>query len=171
MNRKLQACVLSCLLVAASAAAVYAATRPNFTGTWVLDQSRSHSIPRDMEQTMTVTQTGDRLTVETQIKTPKEERTVSDSYTLDGKEAEYMPQLPQGQSGKGLRRGEWLPGGNGFVVYEDAAVEGPEGKVNQKMTRKWLMWSDGTLSIEMFEERPRGDFSTKRVFVRKQGKS
>jgi len=132
-----------------------------------------------MEQTMTVRQEGDRVQIEVLVKTPQGERTVTDSYTLDGKETEFTPQPPPQQPGaqappapaKGKRRGEWLARGDGFVVYDETSADGPDGPQVARTQRKWLMWPDGTLSIEIFDETPRGDFSTKRFFVRKQAKS
>jgi hypothetical protein len=142
-----------------------------------------------MEQTMTVRQEGDRVTIEVLIKTPEGERTVTDSYTLDGKETEFTPpapppprqpspeppqagaQTPPPAPTKGKRRGEWLARGDGFVVYDETTAQGPDGPSVVKTARKWIMWPDGTLSIEIFDETPRGDFSTKRLFVRKPSKS
>ncbi|HEX5707288.1 MAG TPA: hypothetical protein VFX96_08330 [Pyrinomonadaceae bacterium] len=187
MKRKSKASAGLCLLLlAACASAVVAATttaKPDFTGTWVLDQSRSHSIPRDMEQTMTVRQEGDRVTVETLIKTPQGERTVTDTYALDGKETEFVPppppqaqqppgaQAPPAVVAKGRRRGEWLARGDGFVVYDEVTAEEKDGPSVVKTARKWIMWPDGTMTIEIFEETARGDFSRKRLFVRKPQKS
>ncbi|HYP54016.1 MAG TPA: hypothetical protein VEQ42_10780, partial [Pyrinomonadaceae bacterium] len=83
------ACAAALLLAATAAAA---AAPPNFSGTWELDQSQSHSIPTNIKQTMTVAHEGDKVSVETKIITPQGERVVKDAYTLDGKEAEFTPQ-------------------------------------------------------------------------------
>lgn len=147
------------------------APRPNFAGTWVLEHARSFSVPRDSQQTMSVGHDGDRLTVETRIVSPQGERTVKDSYALDGKEAEFTPQVPpESLVGKGKRTGRWLPSDNGFVVEEEFQTKTPEGKtVENRLTRKWIMWPDGSLSIDLYTDNARGSFETKRVFVKSGG--
>jgi hypothetical protein len=146
------------------------AARPNFAGTWSLEHARSYSIPRDSQQTMVVTHDGDRLSIETRIVSPQGERTVKDSYTLDGKEAEFTPQVPADVLvGKGKRTGRWLPNDTGFVVEEEYQTKTPEGQtVDNRLTRKWIMWADGSLSIDLYTDNPRGSFETKRVFIKKQ---
>src|SRR5215210_3541224 len=96
MRLKTAPAVAALLLFAAAAAATaaYAADHPNFGGTWELDQSRSHSIPPDIKQTLTVTQEGDRVAVELKVVTPQGERVIKEAYTLDGKETEFVPALP-----------------------------------------------------------------------------
>jgi hypothetical protein len=147
---------------------VLAATAPNFSGTWVLDRSRSIGLPPGMEQTMTVVQTGERVELETKIVTAQGERVIKDTYTLDGKEAEFTPQGPQGPAGKGKRTAKWLPRGNGIVVSEETTVETPKGVVTTQLTRKWIMSPDGTtLTIDMYHDGPNGSFETKRIFIKK----
>jgi hypothetical protein len=144
------------------------APRPNFSGTWALEHARSFSVPRDSQQTMAVSHEGDRVSVETKIVSPQGERVVKDSYALDGKEAEFTPQVPaDALVGKGKRIGRWLPSDNGFVVEEEFQTKTPEGKtVENRLTRKWIMWADGSLSIDLYTDGPRGSFETKRVFVK-----
>lgn len=166
MNRnavKLFACVL--LLFAGLGAS---RARPNFAGTWVLEHARSYGVARDSQQTMVVGHDGDRLTVETRIVSPQGERTVKDSYALDGKEAEFTPQVPaESLVGKGKRTGRWLPSDKGFVVEDEFRTKTPEGQtVENRVTRKWIMWADGSLSIDLYTDGPRGSFETKRVFIR-----
>ena len=75
---------LACLL-AAAVAALADTPRPNFSGTWELDQSKSHSIPPDMKQTMTVVHDGDKVAVETKVTNAQGERVIKDTFLLDGK--------------------------------------------------------------------------------------
>ena len=161
------------LLLAASA--VFAATpaRPNFTGTWELDQSRSHSIPPDIRQTMTVAQEGDRVSAETKVVTAQGERVIRDVYTLDGKETEYTPPPPpnapkDAPPPKGKRTGRWMPNGKGFLVEEEVVNQTPQGPETVLVARKWMQWPDGTISIEIITERGGNAFNNKRVFVKKQ---
>ena len=171
---RLSKATLACsALLLLAAAAVYADTRPNFAGTWELDQSRSHSIPPDIKQTMTVAQEGDRITVETKVVTKQGERVLKDAYTLDGKEAEFAPPAPPNAppdtpAPKGKRTGRWAANGKGFIVEEEVVAQTPKGPETSIIARKWTAWPDGTISIEIITERGGNAFSNKRVFVKKQ---
>lgn len=179
----LRAASLMLLVVAAGLIATAAddPPLPNFNGTWELDQSRSHSIPPDIKQTMTVVHEGDKLSVETKIVTRQGDRIIRDAYTLDGKESEFTPppppppppsQPPPTQPAvapviKGKRTGRWLPNRKGFVVEEEVTTETPQAKSVSNVARKWIIWPDGTLTVEIQTETERGAFSSKRVFVKK----
>jgi len=162
------------LLLATAAAAAFAAdaARPNFSGAWELDQSRSHSIPPDIKQTMTVVHEGDRVTVETKIISAQGERVVKDAYTLDGKETDYAPPPPpnapaDAPAPKGKRTGRWMPSNKGFIVEEEVVNQTPKGPETVLTARKWMQWPDGTISIEIITERGGNAFNNKRVFVKK----
>lgn len=164
------ACLL--LLGATAATLAAAAARPNFGGAWELDQSRSHSIPPDIKQTMTVAQEGDRVTVETKIISKGGERVVKDAYTLDGKETEFVPPPPpnapaDAPAPNGKRTGRWMPNGKGFIVEEEIVNPTPKGPETVLIARKWTAWPDGTISIEIITERGGNAFNNKRVFVKK----
>jgi hypothetical protein len=166
--------VCSALLLFAAAVALAAApARPNFSGTWELDQTRSHSIPPDIKQTMTVAHEGDAVTVETKIISKQGERVVKDAYTLDGKETEFAPPAPpnappDAPAPKGKRTGRWMPNDKGFLVEEEVVNQTPKGPETVIIARKWMTWPDGTLSIEIITERGGNAFNNKRVFVKKQ---
>jgi hypothetical protein len=146
---------------------VLGAARPDFSGTWALDRGRSIGLPPGMDQTMTVVHSGDKMELETKLVTAQGERVIKDVYTLDGKEAEFTPQGPQGPAGKGKRTAGWLPRGNGIVVNEETTTETDKGPVTSQLTRKWILSPDGTtLTIDMYHDTPRGQFETKRIFVK-----
>jgi hypothetical protein len=169
------ALVCSALLLLV-AAAVYAADtpRPNFSGAWELDQSRSHSIPPDIKQTLTVTQEGDRVTVELKVITPQGERVIKEDYTLDGKETEFAPPPPpnapkDASAPKGKRTARWMANGKGFIIEDEIVNPTPQGGTETILiARKWMQWPDGTFSIETITERGGNAFNNKRVFVKKQ---
>lgn len=167
MRLRITALFAALLLASAQADA----PRASFAGTWELDQSKSHSIPPDMKQTMTVVQEGDRVSVETKIVNAQGERTVKDAFTLDGKEAEFTPpQGPNAPPAKGKRKGQWLKDGKGFYLEEEITSETPQGPSTSLVSRKWMSWPDGTISVEVIQETPRGAFSSRRVFVKSQPK-
>ena len=155
-------------LVVAAGAAAQTGQKPNFAGTWVLDQGRSYNLPRTVKQTMTVVQDGDKLTVETEIESEQGKRTVKDEYALDGKEADFTPQIQNDPNAKGKRTGRWVPGGKSFVVEETIATKNPEGApVQITITRKWLLWADGSVSIDIHQDTPRGSSESRRFFNKK----
>ena len=155
------------------AVSIMAATaKPDFSGTWVMDRARSFGMPGNMQQTMVVTQNGDQIELETKLIMPENERTVKDSYVLDGKEHDFSPPLPPNApagtpAAKGKRTGNWLPGDKGIVVNESTTNETPKGPVTNQLTRKWTLSSEGELIIDMYIDGPNGSFETKRIFKRK----
>ena len=147
---------------------IIAPAKADFSGTWILDKTKSEGLPPGMDQTMTVVQTGDKLSLETKVITEQGEQVVADSYMLDGKEAEFTPKTPGGQSGKGKRTAKWSADGNGIEVNENSTFDGPEGAVNLQMTRIWTLSADGkTLQIDLAAEGPNGKQQVKRTFTRK----
>ena len=136
--------------------------KPDFSGTWKLDTAESTGLPPGMEQTMTVTQTGDAVKLETTVKMPQGEQTVADSYTLDGKEADFTT-----QNAKGKRTAKLSADGNGIEVVEKADMQTQDGTAAVEITRKWSLSSDGkTLTIEMKVKSPNGEQEFKRIFVK-----
>ncbi|HYV10593.1 MAG TPA: hypothetical protein VE980_06860 [Pyrinomonadaceae bacterium] len=145
-----------------------ASAKADFSGTWILDKSKSEGLPPGMDQTMTVVHTGDKLSLETKLTTQEGEQVVADSYMLDGKEVEFTPKAPGGQAGKGKRTAKWAADGNGIEVNENSTFEGPEGSVNVQLTRTWTLSADGkTLKIDIAAEGPNGKQQIKRTFVKK----
>jgi hypothetical protein len=161
----LSAAILFCLALTTG----LAADKPNFTGTWIMDQNASFGVPPDMVQTLTVTHTGDKITLEIKTITKQQgERTINDTYTLDGKETEFVPQTLSGPSGKGKRTAKWLPDGSAVIISEDATVDTPNGPVTTHQTRKWRLSSDRTrLTIDYYSDTPRGSFESKRIYTKK----
>jgi hypothetical protein len=172
MRLRIASACCALLLLAATVVAAATLARPNFSGTWELDQSRSHSIPPDIKQTMTVAHDGDRITVETKIISPQGERVVKDSYTLDGKESEFAPPAPpnapaDAPAPKGKRTGRWMANDRGFIVEEEVVNQTPQGPDTTLFARKWMTWPDGTISIEIITERGGNAFNSRRIFVKK----
>jgi predicted ribonuclease toxin of YeeF-YezG toxin-antitoxin module len=167
MKRKIAAGSVAATLVALSLVVAAAAAKADFTGKWVMDKAKSEGVPPNMEQTMTVTQTGDKIELETKIVAPNGERVIKDSYTADGKETDFTPQGPQGAMGKGKRTAKWSADGATLEVSETATLNGPNGEDEVSATRKWSLAADGkTLTIEMSFSGEQGVQKTRRVFVK-----
>src|SRR5262245_35668416 len=132
-----------------------ASEKPDFSGTWVLDKSRSFSNPPGLDQTITIVHTGDQVKADSKVITAQGERTINEVFNLDGKEAEFTPATgPPG--GKGKRRASWLPDGRGILIVDDVTRESPEGAVTDQVSRKWTLSSDGkTLTVDYFFDLPK----------------
>jgi hypothetical protein len=144
-----------------------AATKPNFSGTWTMDRARSFGLPGNMTQVLTITQTAEKIEMETKLIQPNNERTVKDTYNLDGKEYEFTPTAPPNQTPpKGKRTVNWLPGDKGITVTEVTTAETPKGPVTTQVVRKWTISAQGELVIDMYIDGPNGSFEAKRIFTK-----
>jgi hypothetical protein len=168
MKRKIAAgSVAVVALLALSLVVAAAAAKADFSGKWVLDKAKSEGIPPNIEQTMTIMQTGDKIDLETKITNPQGERVIKDSYTVDGKEVDFTPQGPQGPIGKGKRTAKWSADGAALEVSETATLDGPNGPDEVSATRKWTLAADGkTMTIELTFNGEQGTQKTKRLFVK-----
>ena len=169
MSRKMisagAAILLFCFLTMAT-------PKPNFSGAWIMDRSRSFGLPGNMQQTMAVTQTEDQIEVETKLILPDSERTVKDTYVMDGKEHEFAPASPvnappNAPPAKGKRTAAWLPSDKGIVVSEVTTAETPKGTVTTQITRKWTFTAEGELTIAMYVDGANGSYEAKRIFLKK----
>lgn len=147
------------------------AAQSDFSGVWTLDSGKSLNVPPGLIQTMTVTQKGDRVEVETKSKVGEsEERVGKDAFVLDGKETDFT----MGRGAKNAKRiSKWANDKNVFDVSEEAVLSAPDGVESTfRGNRRWILSADGkTLTIEMVSENP-NDASkpksrSKRVFVKK----
>jgi hypothetical protein len=139
--------------------------RPDFSGQWELDAAKSEGVPPETKQSMTVKQTGDRLEVVTKI-TGAQDRTVNDTFTLDGKPAEFTPAMLAGGTAKnGIRTSSWSADGKGMDVLEQADVETPQGADKIKGKRTWRLSEDRkVLTIEIDLAGEKGPIKGKRVY-------
>lgn len=144
-----------------------AATKPNFSGTWTLDRARSFGLPNNMTQVLTVTQTDDKIEMDAKLIQPGNERTVKETYNLDGKEYDFTPQAPPNQPPpKGKRTTNWLPGDKGITVTDVTTAETPKGPVTTQVVRKWTISGQGELVIDTYIDGPNGSFEAKRIFTK-----
>jgi hypothetical protein len=152
------------------AAVASAAAKSNFTGTWVLDAAKSEGggppgapVP---EETMTVKQDGDKISVERKIKGQQGERTQADTYTADGKETDFTMQM-RGNEAKGKRTSKWSADGGALEVNDKVSFDTPNGAMTSTSTAKWALSADGkTLTVEGSRTSPRGEQKFKRVYAK-----
>jgi hypothetical protein len=151
-----------------------AGAKPDFNGAWVMDRERSFGLPGNMQQTMTVKQTGEQIEVETKLIQPDNERVVKDTYVLDGKEYEFAPPVPANAPAdapkpKGKRNSNWLPNGIGIIVNEVTTSGQKDGTVTTtQVVKKWTFTAEGELTIAMFVDAPNVSYEAKRIFVRRK---
>ncbi|MFY9618815.1 MAG: hypothetical protein WAM70_10270 [Pyrinomonadaceae bacterium] len=148
--------------------ATVSAQKLDFNGSWTMDRARSFGLPGNMNQTMTVAQAGDEIQVETKLIQPNNERTVKDTYVLDGKERDFTPPAPpnapaNAPAPKGKRIAYWMPGNKGILVDDVVTTQTPNGPTVTKTTRKWTL-SNGELVIDMYVDNPNISYEAKRVF-------
>lgn len=118
-----------------------------------------------MNQTLVIIQKDEQIELETKLVQPNNERTVKDTYILDGKEHEFtLPVPPNQPPAKGKRTATWLPGDKGIEVTEVMTSETPNGTVNSQIVRKWTISSEGELVIDMYVDNPNMSYETKRIF-------
>ncbi len=167
MRRITTATLAAAFALALSAAFAAASAKPDYSGTWKLDLSKSQGLPPNFKgQTMTVKQTGDRIEIQATVTTDEGEQEVSDAYVVDGKETDFTQKIG-GMEGRGRRTSAWAADGSGVEVSENATLDTPDGPAQIKATRKWSLSADGkTLTIDMTIESPMGTLVTKRVFVK-----
>jgi hypothetical protein len=160
---------LAALVLFAAVAA--AAAKPNYAGTWVLDASKSEGVggPQGApaaEETMTVKQDGDKLTVERKIKGQQGERVQSDTYTADGKETDFTMQM-RGNEAKGKRTSKWSADGSTLEAHDKVSFDTPNGAMTTESISKWTLSADGkTLTVEGTRTSPRGEQKFKRVYAK-----
>ena len=169
MKRKLLIGIVAVMAFAFSVGNV--AAQSDFSGVWTLDAGKSANVPPGLIQTMTVTQNGDRVEVETKSKAGEgQERVGKDAYVLDGKETDFT----MGRGAKNAKRvSKSTADGKGFDVTEEFVVNQPDGgEATVRANRRWILSADGkTLTIERVAENP-NDASkprsrSRRVFVKK----
>jgi len=142
-----------------------AAAKPDFGGSWTMDRGRSFGMPSDMTQTLTIVQKEDQIEVETKLIQPNNERTIKDTYILDGKEHDFTPPVPpNAPPAKGKRTAVWLPGDRGLQVTDVTIQETPKGPVQTQTMRKLTLSTQGELVIDMYVDNPNVSYEAKRIF-------
>jgi len=144
-----------------------ATTKPDFSGTWKMDRARTYGLPADMTQTLTISQKGDQIELETKLIQPNNERTVKDTIILDGKEHDFTPVVPQNQPpAKGKRTALWLPGDRGIQITDVTTAETPKGTVKTQTVKKWTISGQGELVVDMYVDNPNISYEAKRIFTK-----
>ena len=143
----------------------FAAAKPDFSGTWTMDRARSFGLPGDMNQTLTIVHKGDQLEIETKLIQPNNERTVKDTYILDGKEHDFTPAVPPNAAPTtGKRTVVWLPGDRGIQITDITPAQSAKGPERSQIVRKLAISNQGELVIDMYVDTPNVSYEAKRIF-------
>ena len=139
----------------------FAADKPDISGTWVLDKTRSFSNPPGFDQTLTIVHKGNEITLNAKTIARQQETFSDETLLLDGKEREFTPPgAPEGTKGK--RKAYWMPGDRGIIVEDETPAP---NKATQHVMRKYTLSSDGaTLTIDLYIDTPRFSVEAKRVY-------
>ena len=171
MRVKFAASLVALLVVAATAAAQGAGKVSmqdfSFAGTWVLDAAKSEGLPQGIEETMTVKQEKDKISVESKMKSPRGERTMNMDFAADGKEGPFTMRMgPNEMTGK--RTAKWGADAKTVEITETADVPTQDGgTASIKTWRKWALSDDGkTLTAEEIRTSPRGEQKMKRIYTK-----
>ena len=145
------------------------AAKTDFSGTWVLDMSKSEGLRPGVNQMMTVKHTDDKIEFVTKVMAQgQSDEEIKDAYFIDGKGKEFLPVINGVKADSGTRTVQWSKGGNGIDIVEKATKEGLDGVQELNVVRHWELSADGkTLTLEMKMAMPMGERKTKRVFVKK----
>ncbi len=145
------------------------ATNPDFSGIWVLDKVKSENLPSGVDQRMIVTQSGDKISLDTKSITDRGEVDTSDLYDLTGKEVEFttiISEFAAKKVGKGNRTVKRTA--DGVEVNESLAYPSQNGDATVQAVRKWTLSSDGKiLKIDITVLTPNGTQRTKHIFNKK----
>jgi hypothetical protein len=146
----------------------------NFAGSWVLDPSQSQLPPRhskaapDAGQTtppalkLTVEQSGDMLKATRSVTRGNRERSISDSYTVDGSEHSVTGR----HNSTVVTKATW--DGARLRINTNRTMTDRSGQQIQVMRESvWSLSPDGrTLTIETTVQGPRGQNAFKSVYQR-----
>lgn len=163
----------------------------NFTGTWVLDVSRSKFDRAPLESmTMTVVQNGSEIKVKSTVRRPPPQKlempaeipqglTIKDlemralsgfdidadyTYSLDGKEKTALLDGPGGSKVPVVLRG-FVKGGTA-ILSAKRDFPGPDGDMPVTTADVWTLTADGMLSIKREHYWPGFSSSSTLIFVR-----
>ena len=159
-------CGLLGLVLVGTWAAAAAIAPANFSGTWVLDKSKSEGLPQQLanvDVTWVITQDDKQLKREQQLG-----GNVGNSATFNLDGSERTADLTGRISGKARLKAKWLDGGKTLEL--NAVVDGVFNKTAMTFTttEQWELADGGkTLTVHHTREGPRGKQEYKAIFTKK----
>lgn len=139
-----------------------AADKPDFTGTWKLDPSKSDfgQMPAPEKMERIIDHKDPAIKIKTTQSTPNGDRTTDTAYTLDGKEQKQ-------ESPRGVI--VYTPKWEGSVVVIDSkrtmTIQGQQVEITG--VERWSLSDDGkTMAVDSKMVAPMGELTMKAVFVK-----
>jgi hypothetical protein len=144
-----------------------AGSKTDFSGTWTLNQEKTNLGEGGgwmLTTKMTVTQEANKLSVERLIKRRSgEESTVTEVYTLDGKECQNNQENRQKTSTV-----VWSADGKNLTVSSKSVFEREGNKMEMTSVEIWKYSDDGkTLLVDSTSQSPRGERKVVYVYEKK----
>lgn len=167
------AALVAAAVILSAASLGYAQT--NFAGTWVLDRSQSQLPPRHPGATapdagqlppsplkLTIEQSGDVVKATRTVARENRERSLSESYTVDGAEHTFTGR----RNSTVVTRATW--DGARLRINSNRTMTGRSGgEIQVSRESVWSLSPDGqTLTIETTFQGPRGQGTFKSVYQR-----
>jgi len=149
-------------------AAAWVLAAPDFSGTWMLDSSKSDPIamgrgggaPAEVKMTMEIKQTAEGMTVTQTMEMGGNQRTSDQTFTFDGKE--NINPAPMGR-GQLTSKSHWE--GEQLVIEGTQKMSTQKGDFEISTKEVYALSADGkVLTITATRSTPQGDRTTKRVF-------
>jgi hypothetical protein len=142
----------------------------NFAGKWTVDKTKPGPQGAQIaDQTLIIGGAAPRMTVENNLVTVAFGKvSISDSYTTDGKEADFIWKRPNGQEGAGKRTAKWSDDGKKLLITQEALFDAAIGPSTFQLTQTWSLSDDGnTLTIEgVLKVLPFTTLPSKSVFIK-----
>ncbi len=151
------------VFVVAASIALGAQKKPDFSGTWTFDASKSEVAQGaaggrmgggPMEMTVVIRQTPEALVIEQNLR----DNTRTLTYKLDGTES--VNRGMRGADVKSTSRWE----GDTLVTEGTQTMSGPGGEMTIKSKEVRSIAADGTMVVQSTRETPRGTMNSKLVF-------
>lgn len=150
-----------------TAGADVASAQGNFSGKWAIDKSRSTDIAPLSDVSMTIVQSGQKVTVSQRLVTPQGVMTPKDDFILNGSTQDIMLDGPNGTRAKGKRSAKKIDGGFESVDEGTFKPERFPEAITVKTTRRWTLSGDGrTMTLEITRGSKLGTQNSRRVFTR-----
>jgi hypothetical protein len=145
--------VMAILIIATG---LFAAEGANFSGTWVLDQSRitdTGDMPRMDAGKIVVKQSGDSLSTDRYLSNPMMgDFTVSEKLTLDGKECKTVEEY-----GTRLSTAVWSEDHNALTINSTLKMSFDGQDMEMKSVEIWSFEKENILKLDTTRNSPMGE--------------
>jgi hypothetical protein len=159
--------MIAALCVVSIGVAVWALAAPDFSGTWVLDASKSDQMSMGRQGggsppniTLTLKQSGNELAITRTMEMGGNQRTSEQKFTLDGKENTNSGMMGRGEM---VSKSRW--DGDTLVIEGTQKMSSSRGEMEIATKEAFSLSEDGkVLTITTTRTTPQGERTTKQVY-------